>query len=1067
VGWGDRASVASPRFGVRATSFPTRVQPQPSRPIVFPAFVGGTAAVFAALSVPFVAAVLGTEIHESLLSVLAAVGLAVVVLAAAAFLRRSVHARRWAARQASVAAVEAIGGTAAMATLVVDGSGTIVSLSPLAEAALGYESHQLAGTRLESLLARDDVPAVADLLAQTPDRPDARRIEARLRHRDGRWLTFETVVTSIVAVGGQLAAVLVIHDVTKWKALEEQLTRQAFHDALTGLPNRALYIDRLDHALGRRRHPAKAVAVMFLDLDDFKTVNDSLGHVEGDALIQLVAERLSRTIRPEDTAARLGGDEFALLIDEVDEDEAVGVASRVLAAFEPPFELADRPLRVAASIGIALSSSALPTATDILRAADIAMYHAKDAGKGQYRVFEPSMQQVAADRLRLGIDLRGAVERGEFVLHYQPVVSLSTGATVGMEALVRWQHPERGLIAPKAFIPLAESSGLIIPLGEWVLREACRQAKTWVVARRDQPPLGISVNLSGVQLQHSGLVATVSLALEDADLSPDLLTLEITESVMARETDATLRRLRQLKGLGVHLAIDDFGTGYSSLSYLRRFPIDTVKIDKTFIDGIEAGGRDAALARAILRLAKSMKMTTVAEGVESESQVRKLTAMGCDLAQGFHLARPLEIQQATAHVLGRTTISLWVGHAGKELDVIRAVVAEFERSNPTLLVDVLGGVHDDRTIAAMRSGQPPDVATLFESDKFGECAADGLLVDLAPWLRGSGIDESILTPATEAYTRYQGRRFALPMLADAYGLYYNEAMFAKAQLPGPPRTPQELADYAKRLTTWNPDGSLAVVGFNPLLGFYENDLGPFGHLFGADWLDRAGRPAVASDPRWARMLRWLRELVDWYGYEELVRFGESAGGEFSPSNAFGAGRLAMMLDGEWRVAFLAADAPELPYRTAPLPVDPDAPDRYGSGYINGTILGIPANAEHKPEAWSLVCYLATDERALATLSNGLRNVPSTVAALHSPDLVPDERFATFLEIFAHPRSGTTPISASGADFQDVFATFVEEWQAGRIRDLGAGLARLAADIETRRRRAQIMPPARLERQRAV
>jgi diguanylate cyclase (GGDEF)-like protein/PAS domain S-box-containing protein len=1021
---------------------------------------GATAAVFAALSVPLVAALLATRIQEPGLSFLVAIAVVAVVLALGGLVRPLVVGRLPRVSVAPGASLAAIGGSSAVAAIVLDASGAIVSLSPPAQEALGYESRQLLGTPLEALLAHGDLAPIANLLAEAPHRRETTAVECRLRHRDGRWLTFEAGVTPLEATGEPGVLALVIYEVTKWKALEAQLTRQAFHDPLTGLPNRALFIDRLEHALGQRRHHAKAVGVVFLDLDDFKTVNDSLGHVEGDALIQQVAQRLGTTIRPEDTAARLGGDEFALLVDEVDEDEAVVVAQRVLAAFEDAFELADRPLRVAVSVGIALSSSALPTAMDLLRAADIAMYQAKDAGKGQYRVFEPSMQQVAADRLRLGIDLRGAVERREFVLHYQPIVALSTGAIVGMEALLRWQHPDRGLIAPTEFIPLAESSGVIIPLGDWMLREACRQAKAWNVARRDLPPLTISVNVSGVQLLQSGLVASVSLALEEAELAPELLILEITESVMAHENEATLRRLRQLKGLGVSLAIDDFGTGYSSLSYLRRFPMDIVKIDKTFIDGIETGP-GTAVARAILRLAKSMKMKTVAEGVEDSKQAARLTTMGCDMAQGFHFSRPLEIPEATAAVIGRTTISLWVGHAGNELDVIRGVVAEFERSNESVLVNVVGAVSDEKMIAAMRSGETPDVATLFDADSFGECAADGLLVDLGPWLNSSRVDESILTAATDVYTRYEGRRFALPMLADVYGLYYNEAMFAAANLPGPPKTPEDLADYARRLTVRNPDGSLAVVGFNPLLGFYENGLGPFGHMFGADWIDGSGHAAVAADPRWEAMLRWVRELVEWYGYEELVRFGDSVGGEYSAANAFASGRAAMMVDGEWRVAFLASDAPDLAYGTAPLPVAADAPERYGSGHINGTIIGIPAAAAHKPEAWSLVRHLATDTGAVAALSNGLRNVPSTTPALRSPALNPDARFATFLNIFAHAQSRSSPIAASGADYHVLFLAFAKQWQAGLIGDLPAGLTELADTIEARPRRATTrMPPSR-------
>src|SRR6185369_17719524 len=282
----------------------------------------------------------------------------------------------------------------------------------------------------------------------------------------------------------------------------------------------------------------------------------------------------------------LGGDEFAVLLDDVDEADANVVARRILDALEAPFVLSQRSIRIGGSIGIAHTASGLTTSSDLLRAADIAMYHAKEAGKNQFAVFDPSMQDASSERLSLGIDLRGAVERGEFIVEYQPIVSLPEQAVVAMEALIRWVHPERGIIPPAEFIPIAERTGLMIPIGEFVIREACRQARAWQLARAGQPPIGVSVNVSGVQLQHPGLVAAVSLALEDADLEPEVLTIEITESVVARETDATSRRLRQLKGLGVGLAIDDFGTGYSSLSYLRRFPIEVVKIDKSFLDGI-------------------------------------------------------------------------------------------------------------------------------------------------------------------------------------------------------------------------------------------------------------------------------------------------------------------------------------------------------------------------------------------------------------------------------------------------------------------------------------------------
>ena len=922
------------------------------------------------------------------------------------------------------------------ATLVLDRLGIVVDASPTTAEILGYAPDELVGLHLESLAD----PADADDIAEVVRRPVARSTPHawRLRHRDGHWLSVEaTPAASDGSTAGHVA--LAIHDVTRWTALEEQLTRQAFHDPLTGLPNRALYIDRLEHALSRRRRFTKGTAVLFIDLDDFKNVNDSLGHVEGDLLISQVGERLAATIRPEDTAARLGGDEFALLLVEVDETQAEAVASRVLHAFDRPYQLSERAIRMGGSVGVAHSWAGLNSATDMLRAADLAMYDAKGSGKGQYRVFEPSMHQVANERLQLGADLRVAIERNEFILHYQPCVELPGRGLSSIEALVRWNHPERGLVAPGEFIPLAESTGLIIPIGEFVLREACKQARAWQLARPDMTPVTINVNLSGVQLEHPGIVAAVSLALEDAELPPELLTLEITESVMARETDATLRRLRQLKGLGVRLAIDDFGTGYSSLAYLRRFPIDFVKIDKSFIDGVAEEPAQLAFVRAIVRLAHTLKTKTVAEGVEQEAQAKRLSSIGCDLAQGFHFSRPMDVAEATEYIVGHTTISFWLGHRDAELDVIKDVVADFERANPEVRVNVQGDVGDEQILAAIRSGTGPNVISTSESDQFAAYWSDGLLLDLGPYLAHDRIDPGQFLGPTNVYTSADGRRWSLPMLADAYGLFFDRARFEAAGLTDAPRTIDELTEYAKRLTTRREDGSLDVVGFMPLFGFYENFVANFAHMFGARWVDAGGRSSLASDPAWDTMLRWQKDLVDWYGYDDLARFQAEVGEEFSTSNALQAGRLAMVIDGGWRVAMLAAQAPQVDYGAAPVPVHETVPERYGSGYLNGSIIGIPVDADHKAESWKLVRYLATDVEALAKLSNGLRNVPSTTASLASPLLDPDERFGVFLDISAHPLCSTAPITALGAQYQAVVETFINEWQSGAASDLLAGL----------------------------
>ena len=972
-------------------------------------------------------------------------GLAAATLVTVGWLAWTVRMRATArGRRRSNDAIGAALDEVQAATFVLDRLGIVLDASPSTAAILGYPAEELVGLRLDSLADPVSTEEIAEVIRVSGQSPAPRAW--RLRHRDGHWVSVEaTPATRADGAEGHVA--LAIHDVTRWTALEEQLTRQAFHDPLTGLPNRALYIDRLDHALSRRRRLSKGTAVLFVDLDDFKNVNDSLGHQEGDLLISQVGERLAATVRPEDTAARLGGDEFALLLVEVDETQAEAVASRILHSFDRPFQLTEKSIRMAGSVGVAHTWSGLHTATDMLRAADLAMYEAKGAGKGQYRVFEPSMHQAAIDRLQLGADLRLAIERQQFTLHYQPCVELPGRGLSSIEALVRWNHPERGLVGPADFIPLAESTGLIIPLGEFVLREACRQARAWQLARPDMPPLTVNVNLSGVQLEHPGIVAAVSLALEDAELSPELLTLEITESVMARETEATLRRLRQLKGLGVRLAIDDFGTGYSSLAYLRRFPIDFVKIDKSFIDGVAEEPGQLAFVRAIVRLAHTLKTTVVAEGVEHEAQAKRLSSIGCDLAQGFHFSRPMDAAEATEFIVGHTTITFWLGHRDAELEVIKEVVADFERANPEIRVNVVGDVGDAQILSEVRSGRGPNVVSTSESDQFAAYWSEGLLLDLGPYLAHDRIDAGQFLGPTNVYTSADGRRWSLPMLADAYGLFFDRLRFEAAGLTAAPRTIDELTEYAKRLTSRRADGSLDVVGFMPLFGFYENFVANFAHMFGGRWVDSAGRSSLASDPAWATMLRWQKELVDWYGVEDLRRFVAEVGEEFAPSNALQERRLAMVIDGGWRVAMLAAQAPHIDYGTAPVPVHESVGELYGSGYLNGSIIGIPTDADHKAESWKLVRYLATDVDALVKLSNGLRNVPSTTASLASPLLDPDDRFAVFLDISAHPLCSTAPITALGAQYQAIVETFIEEWQSGAASDLLAGLRAVDRQID--------------------
>jgi multiple sugar transport system substrate-binding protein len=419
-------------------------------------------------------------------------------------------------------------------------------------------------------------------------------------------------------------------------------------------------------------------------------------------------------------------------------------------------------------------------------------------------------------------------------------------------------------------------------------------------------------------------------------------------------------------------------------------------------------------------------------------------------------------REATEYVVGRSILSLWVGHVGPELNVIRSVVADFERLHQKLKVDIVGGVTDERIRAAIETDDPPTVVSSFESDAFGSASSVSRLVDLTSFMARDGIVEADFVDATLAYTGDGRGRWALPVLADTFGLLFNRELFAKTGLTEAPRTIDELTEFAKRLTVRNPDGSLQIVGFDPTIGFYENTTATFGHLFGATW-QTDGRSSLGSDRAWARLLRWQKELVDWYGHDELEAFHANVGDEFSPNNAFQTGRLAMCLDGEWRVAFIAIEADELDYGTAPLPVDDSRPELYGSGYINGSVIGIPLNTRHREAAWTLVKYLATDEAALAKLSNGLRNVPSTRASLRSPALVQDDRFAVFLDIFAHERSATAPMTPIGSEYQEMLDELAVRWQAGEVSNLESALAALDRAIDEKIRAAV----AELDRSRAA
>lgn len=424
--------------------------------------------------------------------------------------------------------------------------------------------------------------------------------------------------------------------------LAAHVIQQAFYDLLTGLPNRALFMDRLEHALAHAKRQETRLAVLLLDLDRFKVVNNSLGHAAGDELLLALAQRISACIRPMDSAARVGGDEFMILLENItDETQAVHAAGRIIENLQEPFRLRGHDVFASASIGIVLSSATKDTASELLRDADIALYRAKGRGKARYEIFDTSMHVRALDRLQLEVDLRLSIERQEFVVYYQPAVDIATGHIVGFEALVRWLHPQRGLISPNEFIPIAEETGLIRPLGRQVLVEACRQACEWQTRYPMIPARVISVNLSAQEFQQIDLVEQITTVLRETGLAPAMLQLEITESVIMDDAPATLLMLRALKQLGVRLAIDDFGTGYSSLSYLKRFPVDVLKVDKAFVSGIDHDAEDAAIVQAVITLAHTLGMKVTAEGVETAAQVHELRALGCEHGQGYHYARPL------------------------------------------------------------------------------------------------------------------------------------------------------------------------------------------------------------------------------------------------------------------------------------------------------------------------------------------------------------------------------------------------------------------------------------------
>ena len=523
-----------------------------------------------------------------------------------------------------------------------------VYFSPRWKSILGYDSGELSESIDEwfGRIHEDDQNGFRSALkAHLDGKTEHFEHEHRLRTKTGPelWVLCRALaVRDADGVATRIAGSL--SDVSRRKEAEAQLIHDALHDALTALPNRTLFLDRLDLALKRfARNEQQLFAVLFFDLDRFKTVNDSLGHTVGDDLLVQVARRIEKCLRPGDTLARLGGDEFAILVNDVAETVHVThVAERVHELLKEVFVVHGQEVYTSASVGIALSSHDYERPEEVIRDADLAMYRAKTSGSAKYEVFDSAMHESAMALHRLETDLRRAVDRNEFIVHYQPIVSLESGRILGFEALLRWQHPQWGLVSPDYFIDVAEDTGLIVPIGWWVLRESCRQTKLWQELFPTDPALSISVNISGKLTVQPEMAATMYSILEETQLAPTSLKLEVTESAMISHAGDSLTALRDLRAMGVQLHVDDFGTGYSSLSYLQRFAYDSLKIDRSFVSSIDAQREDSAIVKAIIALGHSLGMKVIAEGVETAAQLETLQNMRCPEAQGFWFSKPLD-----------------------------------------------------------------------------------------------------------------------------------------------------------------------------------------------------------------------------------------------------------------------------------------------------------------------------------------------------------------------------------------------------------------------------------------
>jgi len=541
------------------------------------------------------------------------------------------------------------------AVLSTDLEGKVTYLNVVAEKITGWTREEAAGKDIDEVFRIIDgstrEPCANPLrTAIQKNRTVGLTPNCILIRRDGAEFAIDDSAAPIHDQHGlPTGAVIVFHDVSVARALGAEMSHLAQHDTLTNLPNRTLMQDRLTQAIATASRKDSRIAVLFLDLDGFKNINDSLSHATGDRLLQLVAKRLLAAVRTSDTVCRLGGDEFVILLSEVAHAGDAGVkAGKILSALSAPFEIEQVTLRVTGSIGVSTYPEDGQSAELLIRNADLAMYQAKEKGRSNYQFFEKGMNVRAVERQSIEGDLRCALERDEFVMYYQPKIDLKTGEITGVEALVRWQHPERGLVGPLQFISIAEDCGLMLPIGKWVLRESCRQAKAWQDA--GLPPIDMAVNVSSVEFRNDEFLESVSTILTETRLEPRYLELELTESVLMQHAEFSVPLLQKLKAMGLRLAIDDFGTGYSSLSYLRQFPIDTLKVDQSFIHEINADTDEATIISAVINMGCRMKHRVIAEGVETAEQLAFLRAHGCDEGQGYYFARPMPAME-TAKLL--------------------------------------------------------------------------------------------------------------------------------------------------------------------------------------------------------------------------------------------------------------------------------------------------------------------------------------------------------------------------------------------------------------------------------